>query len=180
MKGIATTFGILLVALPAQADDVLPVMQKAGLIGTWAQSCNKPASTDNHYVIYYATAAGTVGRRLEVDPGLAAEATVEEAEILSPTKVRIRLRLDDLKWGPANHQIFENTDEILGDRLRVLDQTDGKGIQIIRDRTIIATGKPTDIFERCDTKLYTQRRASQRMHLPCSFPGCDPSVRRRG
>ena len=170
MKGLAGVLAALLMAGPAAADQTLSTLQQIGLIGSWAQSCDKPASAANHYVIYYATAAGTVGRRLEIAPGFAAEATVEEAEIVSPTKVRVRLRLDDLKWGAANRQFVENIDEILDDRLRVLDQTDGKGTQIIRDRTIIATGKPTDIFERCDARPYTQRPAA----------GSDPSARRRG
>jgi hypothetical protein len=170
LKGLAGVLAALLMAGPAAADQPSSALQQIGLIGSWAQSCNKPASADNHYVIYYATTAGTVGRRLEIGPGLAAEATVEEAEILSPTRVRIRLRLDDLKRGAANHQVVENIDEILGDRLRVLDQTDGKGTQIIRDRTIIASGKPTDIFERCDARPYTQRPAT----------GSDPSARGRG
>jgi hypothetical protein len=155
LKGIAGVLAAVLVAGPAAADQTLSALQQIGLVGSWAQSCNKPANAENHYVTYYATEAGAVGRRLEVAPGFAAEATVEEAEILSPTKVRIHLRLNDPKWGAVNHQVFDTTDEILGDRLRVVDQTDGKGIQIIRDRTIIATGKPTDIFERCGARPFT-------------------------
>jgi hypothetical protein len=85
MKGIVSVAAALLLAAPAQADQVLPVMQKAGLMGTWAANCDAPEAANNPFVVYYVAANGLVRRRLERGAaGPTLDGTVDRAEALGP------------------------------------------------------------------------------------------------
>ena len=156
MKGIATVLaallGALLVALPAQSrvDAVEDVLRTAGLLGTWAASCNAGPSRQNWFVTFYTTADGMVRRksvRGGSDPTL--DGTVDSADWVTPTMVRMRLRNDDPNWGDANGAIYDSVVEIRDGKSQALSSIRGDGAQLIKEGKFVASGTPTPIMQRC-------------------------------
>ena len=150
MKGIAIVFGALLVALPARADAVLDVIRTAGLLGTWAESCAAGPSRQNWFVTFYVTGTATVRRkgvRGNDDPVL--DGTVDSAERLTPTTVRMRLRNDDPNWGDANGAIYDSVVEIRDGKSQALSSIRGDGTQLIKEGKFVASGTPTPTMQRC-------------------------------
>jgi hypothetical protein len=151
MKGIAIAFGLLLLALPARADAVLDVIKTAGLLGTWAESCSAGPSRQNWFVTFYVTGNATVRRkgvRGSDDPVL--DGTVDSAERLTPTMVRLRLRNDDPNWGDANGAIYDAVVEIKGGKSQALSSVRGDGTPLIREGKFVSSGNPTPILQRCN------------------------------
>jgi hypothetical protein len=151
MKGIATVLGLLLVALPAHADAVLDVIRTAGLLGTWAESCAAGPSRQNWFVTFYATGNATVRRkgvRGSDDPVL--DGTVDSAERVTSTTVRMRLRNDDPNWGDANGAIYDAVVEIKGGTSQAQSSVRGDGTQLIKEGKFVASGNPTPILQRCN------------------------------
>jgi hypothetical protein len=151
MKGIAIVFGALLVALPARADAVLDVIRTAGLLGTWAESCAAGPSRQNWFVTFYVTGTATVRRkgvRGNDDPVL--DGTVDSAERLTPTTVRMRLRNDDPNWGDANGAIYDAVVEIKGGTSHAVSSVRGDGTQLIKEGRFVASGNPTPVLQRCN------------------------------
>ena len=151
MKGIAIVLGVLLLALPAHADPTLDVISRAGLLGTWAESCAAGPSRQNWFVTFYAAANGTVGRkgvRGTGDPVL--NGTVDSAERLTPTMVRLRLRNDDPNWGDANGATYDSVVEIRDGKSQALSSIRGDGAQLIKEGKFVASGNPTPILQRCN------------------------------
>jgi hypothetical protein len=151
MKGIATVLGLLLVALPAHADATLEVIRTAGLLGTWAESCSAGPSRQNWFVTFYVTTNATVRRkgvRGSDDPVL--DGTVDSAERLTPTTVRIRLRNDDPNWGDANGAIYDAVVEIKDGKSHAVTSVRSDGTPLIKDGTFVASGNPTPVLQRCN------------------------------
>jgi hypothetical protein len=155
MKDIASALAVLLFTAAAAAEPTLSVLQQAGLMGTWARSCRDPVSPTNPYVTYYATESGTVRRRIEIRPNVAAEAAIDQAEIMTPTTVRFRMRLEGAAWGAKDGLSLDTINEIVDDRVRNLLQQAEHGTPEVKDGVIISTGKPTDGYQRCSTKPYS-------------------------
>jgi hypothetical protein len=151
MKGIATVLGLVLLALPAHADATLDVIRTAGLLGTWAESCAAGPSRQNWFVTFYVTGNATVRRkgvRGGDDPGL--DGTVDSAQRLTPTTVRMRLRNDDPNWGESNGAIYDAVIEIRDGKSHALSSVRGDGTPLIKDGTFVASGNPTPILQRCN------------------------------
>jgi hypothetical protein len=151
MKGIATAFGLVLLAVPAHADATLEVIKTAGLLGTWAESCAAGPSRQNWFVTFYVTGNTTVRRkgvRGSDDPGL--DGTVDSAERLTPTTVRMRLRNDDPNWGADNGAVYDTEAELRDGKWHVLSSVRPDGTQLIKDGKFVASGKPTPILQRCN------------------------------
>ena len=151
MKGIATVLGVLLLALPAHADPTLDVIRTAGLLGTWAESCSAGPSRQNWFVTFYVTGTATVRRkgvRGDSDPVL--DGTVDSAERLTPTTVRVRLRNDDPNWGDANGAVYDAVVEIRDGKSHALSSTRGDGTPLIKEGKFVASGNPTPVLQRCN------------------------------
>jgi hypothetical protein len=151
MKGIATVFGLLLLAVPAHADATLDVLRTAGLLGTWAESCAAGPSRQNWFVTFYVTGNATVRRkgvRGTDDPAL--DGSVDRAERLTPTTVRIRTRNDDPNWGDANGMISDAVIEIRGGKSQALSAVRSDGLQLIAEGKFVASGNPTPVLQRCN------------------------------
>jgi len=52
----------------ANAETVGQVLKNFGLLGTWANDCSKPASSNNYHTIYEATSNGDVRRTYYNEP----------------------------------------------------------------------------------------------------------------
>jgi hypothetical protein len=151
MKGIATVFGLVLLAAPAHADATLDVLKAAGLLGTWAESCTAGPSRWNWFVTFYATGTATVRRKSETggdDPML--DGAVDSAQRLTPTMVRLRLRNDDPNWGADNGAVYDTEAELRDGKWHVLSSVRPDGTQLIKDGKFVASGKPTPILQRCN------------------------------
>ena len=156
MKGVATVFGLLLLALPARADAVLGVIRTAGLLGTWAESCAAGPSRQNWFVTFYVTGNATTGiatvRRKGVrgsdDPTL--DGAIDSAERLTPTTWRMRLRNDDPSWGDSNGAVYDAVVEIKNGKSQALSSVRGDGTQLIKEGRFVASGNPTPVLQRCN------------------------------
>lgn len=153
MKGIVSVVAALLLAAPAQADQVLPVMQKAGLMGTWAANCDAPEAANNPFVVYYVAANGLVRRRLERGAaGPTLDGTVDRAEALGPTTYRLLLRNEDPNWGSNDGRTFDTIVEVNGERARAVQSMANDGTQLIKDgryATAGGAGTAVPILMRC-------------------------------
>ena len=151
MKGIATVLGLLLLASPARADTVLDVLARAGLLGTWAESCSAGPSRQNWFVTFYATTNGLIQRksvRGGSDPVL--EGTVDSAERIAPTVLRLRLRNDDPNWGEANGAVYDTVVEIRDGKSHAVSSIRSDGTQLIKDGKFVTSGTPTPVLQRCN------------------------------
>jgi hypothetical protein len=151
MKGIATVFGLVLLALPAHADATLDVIRAAGLLGTWAESCAAGPSLQNWFVTFYVTGNATVRRKgVRGKDDAVLDGTVDSAERLTPTTVRMRLRNDDPNWGDANGAIYDAVIEIRDGKSHALSSVRGDGTQLIKEGKFVASGNPTPVLQRCN------------------------------
>jgi hypothetical protein len=137
----------LLLAAPAAADTPLPVLQRAGVLGIWAPDCTQPAGGKNPYVIIEGTADGKVRRRFEGLGTLALDGTVEGAEALTPTTVRLLLRNNPV--GAKPRPLYEVVLEVTADSTRSLRATSEAGRPLVRDGVDTVDGKPTPTLRRC-------------------------------
>ena len=80
-----------------------PILEQAGLGGTWAGNCQAPAAPTNWFLTFYGDASG-VGRRAAdrgpADPALAV--VVDTAQSEGKGRLQMRLRNDDANWGSTN------------------------------------------------------------------------------
>jgi hypothetical protein len=151
------TIGALLAAasVPLEieaADTTLDTVKAFGLIGDWAENCTADAGYGNWRITYYTTDAGQVRRRatrrLKEGP---LDSAVDSAERLDATTVKLRVRYDDKKWGPANGNWFETVLAVSDGRAHSVSASDNTGHQIIKDGKL-EDGQPAPTFERCGAK----------------------------
>jgi len=148
---LATILGLAagVPATPARADAILDVIRAYGLIGTWAADCASPASTDNWHMSYYATSAGMARRKSYRGPNEnTLDGTVDSAERLTPTMLRMRLRNDDPNWGDANGRYYDTVVEVANGRARSLSSIGSDGIHYITEGKF-RDGTPTSALNRC-------------------------------
>jgi len=153
VKTIASAILLLLLAVPARAEPVLAVLQKAGLMGAWAPDCNAPRSAQNPFVIYYVAQGEQVRRRIERgSAGPVLDGTVDRAEALTPTTYRLLLRNQDPNWGSNDGRSFDTVVEVSAGRARALSSVANDGAQLIRDgryTTGSGAGTPVPGLLRC-------------------------------
>jgi len=153
----APAIGALLLALPARAEEVLTVMQKAGLIGTWALDCTAPPTNKNPFMTYYVTADRRV--RLRADRGRDGPPfdgdSVQQAEALGVTTVRLVLHSDDPKYDTSHGATATIVVEVADDKARSMSSTTNNGTQMIKGG-YYAVGNlaktPTPTMRRCPTR----------------------------
>lgn len=152
LLALALLQGSALALLPGAAlaqERPWPVLERMGVVGTWSPSCGAGPSKDNPFVTYYTEKQGLVRRKVDVGGDVTANTTVDAAQQLSPTTLRMRQRLDDAKWGQQNGAVFEVVMEMVDGRTRVLSSIASDGKPAVKDGRIVATGVVTPRNEKC-------------------------------
>lgn len=159
--GLASLGFLLVLAAPAEsqgptrairpaAASTWATLTKAGLVGTWALSCVDPAGPANWIVTFYSPDG--VSARLRTDrgpPDGPAATAIDVASLVSPTSVEVRLRYDDPRWGSLNGQANDIVYDVGNRRMQVRDAKTVGGEIWARDGKNFATGKPSQVLERC-------------------------------
>jgi len=118
------------------------VIEGVGLDGRWAQSCNRPASADNPYLIYTAPDVGQPTERRVAPPD---EDRVTELLDIQWKKTR------ELVWVIAEGEVMLTiVSKLEGNRMRVwsMSSTDG---QYYIAKGLGQDGKPTPWISKCET-----------------------------
>ena len=118
------------------------VIEGVGLDGRWAQSCNRPASADNPYLIYTAPDVGQPTERRVAPPD---EDRVTELLDIQWKKTR------ELVWVIAEGEVMLTiVSKLDGNRMRVwsMSSTDG---QYYIAKGLGQDGQPTPWISKCET-----------------------------
>ena len=134
-------FVLAVPAVTAKTTDST-VIEGLGLDGRWAQSCNRPASADNPYLVYAAPDAGQPTERRVAPP--------DEDRVTELLNVQW-LKTRELVWVIAEGEVMLTiVSKLEGNRMRVwsMSTTDGQ--------TFISKGKgqdghPTPWLNKCET-----------------------------
>ena len=126
-----------------------PVLERMGVVGTWSPSCSAAPGKDNPRVTYYTEKQGLVRRKVDGGPDGNANTTIDVAQQLSLTTLRIRQRLDDAKWGAHNGTVYEVVLEVVDGRTRVLSSISGDGKPAVKNGVIVASGVAAPRNQKC-------------------------------
>jgi len=140
-----TAFVIFVLMLtPAAAGADSNTVRKFGLLGTWAVDCTKPPSNDNPYEEYTPSESGYPIRTFYYVVGSRHSFEMRNARIGPPDRLAyLDVRKSD---GDRTNVVIQK----VGERQRsyeAIDPNDGK--VYIKDGKLVATGKPTMVFEKC-------------------------------
>ena len=149
-RPVLVAFALLLPGAVLAQERPWPVLERMGVTGTWSVSCSAGASKTNTVSTYYTEKQGLVRRRYDRGPeAQALNVTIDAAQQLGPTRLRMRQRQDDPNWGASNGVVFDMVAEIAGGRIRLISMTRGDGTAIVKDGIVVATGKPSPDVEKC-------------------------------
>jgi hypothetical protein len=158
MKRKAATLVLLLsTCSPCAAETAWDVLERFGLTGVWSASCNRPATQTNFREIYSKDSNGIARRGVDFGTGFPVGVTfVESAQIISPSKIKLRVRNADARWGKNNNVITDvvfmkeddpETKEIF--RIRGLNSITSDGRVIVKDGILMSLGKPSFWEYKC-------------------------------
>jgi hypothetical protein len=130
------------------AENAWDVLERFGLTGVWSASCAKPATPKSFRTIFAKGADRQAIREIDYGAGFPIRLTiVESAQMISPLKLRIRVRNTDPNWGPTNNVVHEavlikenNAQEVV--RIRVIESILNDGTVLVQDGILKSIGKP--------------------------------------
>jgi hypothetical protein len=148
LKRTIIAVAFLSMLTPAVAGPDNDIVRQFGLFGTWAVDCSKPPSNDNSYEEYTPSKAGYPTRRWyrkKDDRYIPAQSfEMRNVRIVRPSRLAyLDVRKSD---GDLTNIVVVKVDN----RQRsdeAVDPKDGK--VYIKDGTIVRTGKPTELFQKC-------------------------------
>jgi hypothetical protein len=143
------------------AETAWDVLERFGLTGVWSTSCNQPATPKTFRTIFAKGTDGIAIREIDHGAGFPIRLTlVESAQMISPLKLKIRVRNADPNWGQANNVIHEavmikesnpKTNEIL--RIRVIESILSDGTVLVQDGILKSLGKPSYWNYKCRSAM---------------------------
>ncbi len=143
------------------AESTWDVLERFGLAGVWSASCAKPATPKSFRTIFSKGTDGQAIREIDYGAGFPIRVTiVESAEIISPFKLKIRVRNADPNWGKTNNMTHEavmikesnpQTNEIL--RIRFIESILGTGTVLVQDGILKSLGKPSFWDYKCRSAM---------------------------
>ena len=131
---------------PARADDakVRETLEKAGLIGVWAQDCSKPASVDNGYETIAVGADGAVMSRYDTGTSETSDYRFLDARTNKRGDVITLERW--LETGALNDAIYR----IEGDRQTTWENLDEETEKVlVADGKFTSSGQTNPWYYRC-------------------------------
>ena len=139
------------------AETTWDVLERFGLAGVWSTSCAKLATPKSFRTIFAKGTDGQAIREIDYGAGFPIRLTiVESAQLLSPAKLKIRVRNTDPNWGQTNNLIHEavlikessaQTGEAV--RIRVIESVLGDGTVLVQDGILKLLGKPSFWDYKC-------------------------------
>ena len=133
------------------------VLKRFGLTGTWAADCKSPPTRSSFYENFFTDPEGRARR--DVDRGTEipiATSYVDVAEMVSPNKLRGRIRNADPNWGSLDKLYYDfvlikENDPQTGEltRFRFLESFVSDGRVIAKGGILLRLGKPTFWQYRC-------------------------------
>jgi hypothetical protein len=150
MVGIATASLLLSGSVIARADSPWSAVVKIGMNGTWAPTCSAPISAANSRLTYYRGTDGRVWRKYDRGPNTdSLNLTIDSAQVITPTTIRVRTRNDDPNWGAENGAVVDVVVEIANKRMHTLNSATPDGTQLIKDGVFVQGGTAVPAFEKC-------------------------------
>jgi hypothetical protein len=143
----------LALATGAGGETVGDAMDRLGMLGTWAVSCEAAASFDNPKVNFVRSPAGDVVRHLQVgQPSHELLVAVELAEQIDAATLHMRER-NLSGYGAADGRIYEERlalSTVDGRRrTRSMDSVGDDGRHYIENGIVTATGKESVWMTKC-------------------------------
>ena len=157
MIRIIAALALAFVASTASAETPWEVLERFGLTGTWAASCDRASTRQNFFETFSRGPNGAARR--DVDRGAEvpiAASFIESAEILSQTTLRFRIRNSDPNWGRLNNLTYDvvfikeddpRTKEPI--RIRGLESAVSDGRIIAKGGMLLSIAKPTYWQYKC-------------------------------
>jgi hypothetical protein len=147
---IAMTAALSLLSSGAFAETTWDVLQRFGLVGTWAYPCSQPPSTTNWWVTYFKDPVGLAKRSADRGPGVPKlMVAIDSAQILSSTTMAVRSRDDDPNWGQSNGTVFDVVLVKENGRVRSLSARTSTGQEFIKNGIVVASNAPAPWLEKC-------------------------------
>jgi hypothetical protein len=89
-------------AYAAAAETTWDILERFGLAGVWSTSCAQLATPKSFRTIFSKGTDGLAVREIDYGAGFPIRVTiVESAQMISPLKLKIRVRNTDPNWGQA-------------------------------------------------------------------------------
>lgn len=163
MRVIAIGAAILLSAIDAKAAETTwDVIEQFGLQGVWSASCEKLATAKGFRTIFAKGPDGSAIREIDFGAGYPIRRTiVEDAQLISPSKLKIRVRNTDPNWGKFDNSIHEavlikeddpKTKETI--RFRAIDSVVlTTGEVLVKDGIRTSTGRPSFWDYKCRSTM---------------------------
>jgi hypothetical protein len=126
------------------------VLQKIGRMGTWAANCWLNPSWKNHRVALFRELDSVVKQRIDRGAdGPSLTSVVENAEILTPSTLHIRLRHDDTGFGANNGLVLDIVEIVENKRRRTLQSKGSDGKDYIKDGIMLGPNAPSVWVSKC-------------------------------
>lgn len=120
------------------------VIERFGIVGTWAVDCSRDPDGGNPYLVFRVSADGAATRELVMrNASLDGLFDLTGAFQVSPTRIGFN---DRRRGGEASHDVVM---EMVADRLRSVTSVSSTGERLIADGVLLASQRPTLTFQRC-------------------------------
>ena len=143
---LATTLAMVLPAL-ANADTPRDVLDKFGMLGTWATDCSRPSDADNFYTVYAGMGNGRVRRTYYNTPDR--EKAYNEYIITRA----IRLPADQLSYRQEGSVDHDKIDVILlkdGNKYKIWSSVTEDGRELVKDGKFPKSGDESPWQAKCN------------------------------
>jgi len=152
---------LLLSSVDAAAETTWEVLERFGLAGVWGISCAQPANPKSFHTIFSKGSDGRAIREIDYGAGYPILLTiVEDVQLISPTKLKFRVRNTDPNWGKTDNTTHEavmikesdpRTNEII--RTRVIESVLGDGTVLVKDGILLSIRKPSYWNNKCRSAM---------------------------
>lgn len=152
---------LLLSSATALAETTWNVLERFGLAGSWSISCAQPANPKSFQTIFSKGSKGRAIREIDYGAGYPILLTiVKDAQMISPSKLKIRVRNADPNWGKTNNTTHDvvmlkesnpQTNETI--RTRVISSVLGDGTVLVKDGILLSIGKPSRWNNKCRSAM---------------------------
>jgi hypothetical protein len=160
-RAIATLMLLLSTYSASAAETAWDVLQRFGLTGVWAASCQHPSTQSNFFEIFSKDSNGLATRKVDRGAEIPiALSFVDSAQMISPSTLRMRIRNADRNWGQMNNLTYDvvftkeddpKSNEIF--RIRALESIRSDGKVIAKGGILVVLGKPTFWLYKCRSAM---------------------------